>query len=94
MKTSIKTMMDSHIRDNKHFIKSYSEDGDIYEYLAADFANLDQGHVWYLTDDECVLWDTNEAERERLTREIWSFIEQYKGVSIDTYMNDTIEPAY
>lgn len=75
MKNSIKTIFENSIRDNRLYIEQYG--GNIAEYYREDFAYQDQGHVWYLTDEEIELWETMKDERERLINEIHDFLDDY-----------------
>lgn len=75
MKNSIKTIFENSIRDNRLYIEQYG--GNIAEYYREDFAYQDQGHVWYLTDEEIELWENDEDERERLINEIHDFLDDY-----------------
>lgn len=93
MKSNIKSLLDAVIRDNKTHIRAYTPDGNIREYLAADFKAQDQGHAWYLTDEEIELWDNSEVEAERLINEVWALLDQYNK-PIEEYLGEKIEPAY
>lgn len=75
MKNSIKTIFESSIRDNRLYIEQYG--GNIAEYYREDFTSQDQGHVWYLADEEIELWENDEGERERLMNEIHDFLDDY-----------------
>lgn len=93
MKSNIKSLLDAAIRDNKRHIRAYTSDGNIREYFAADFNAQDQGHTWYLTDEEIELWDNSEAESEKLINQIWELLEQY-NMPVEQYLGEKVEPAY
>jgi phosphoribosyl-ATP pyrophosphohydrolase len=91
MKNNIKTLLEAAISDNKSYIKSFTENGNIREYFESDYGN--HGPSWYLTEEEIELWENSESERERLNNEILDLLYQY-NVPIDTYLNENVTPAY
>lgn len=95
MKTSIKTLLESHIKDNKGYIKSYTEDGNIKEYLNGDLDAMgDNGFFWYLTNEEIEIWESgNEAEIERLSQQVMDLIYEY-NLPIEEYLGEPVEPTY
>ena len=82
MKNNTKSLVDAVINDNRQHIKEYNQEGSVYEYLYADFAT-DQGHCFYLTDEEIKLWESGEDNRSDLINEINGFLEGYKDVNLN-----------
>jgi hypothetical protein len=74
---TLKTQIESIIRDNKEYILDYTEKGNVFEYLHYDFANVDNGHCFYLTSEEIEKWENNEDDRVELINEINDFLKNY-----------------
>ena len=83
MKKDIKQIVDQVIFNNQEAIKGYTEDGNVYEYLFADYASDGQGHCFYLTESEIKDWETSEDKRNYLINEIDEFLEQFKDVNLN-----------
>ena len=74
---TLKTQIKSIISDNKEAILSYTEKGNVYEYLHYDFAETEQGHCFYLTEEEIEIWEKNNDDRVYLINEINDFLKKY-----------------
>lgn len=86
MKANIKQTIDSIIRDNRAYIESYTNN--ISDYLIVDFANEDQGHCMYLTDEEIELWEKDEDEKVRLINQINDLINEY-NIETEEYFTES-----
>ncbi|MFV0441839.1 MAG: hypothetical protein ACK5LV_11220 [Lachnospirales bacterium] len=74
MKANIKQLLDSVILDNEEFIRDYSEDGNIKEYLlgCADA----EGIYWYLTDEEITQLENN-INVDEIYDEVYALFDEY-----------------
>jgi len=72
MKTSIETLLNSYVSDNK---KSIIENGgNAAEYILADTEAQDQGWLWFLSDEEITDFEENKDARKRYIQEIRDFV--------------------
>jgi len=94
MKNSIKTLFESSIRDNKRYIKAYSETGNIKDYYAGNIEANQDDIMWYLSDEEIYFCDNNtEDEYTHIYDEVWDFIYSY-NMPVEDFLGEKIEPAY
>lgn len=76
MKSNIKQLIEQVVTDNREHIIRYSNNP--YEYLHFDFAQEDQAHAWYLTDEEITEYENgDEAVRECFNNEITDLLKEY-----------------
>ena len=74
----LKTQIDLIISDNKEYIRSYTEQGNVLKYLHNDFSENENGHHLYLTDEEIQFWgNACQDDRVYLINEIEDFLKQY-----------------
>ena len=94
MKNSIKTLFESCIEDNKHFIKSYTEDGNIYDYFAGNIEQDQNIMLWFMNDEEIEFCENHSTgECSHIYEKIWDFLAEY-NCSIDYFLGENVEPAY
>jgi hypothetical protein len=94
MKTSIKTLFESSIRDNKSFIKAYSETGNIKEYYAGNIEQNEDDILFYLSDEEIEFCENHpEDECAHIYDKVWDFIYSY-DMTVEDFLGEKVEPAY
>ena len=72
MQASIETMLKSYIYDNRSFI---IENGrNVAEYILSEAENMDNGWLWFLSDDEIEKFESDRDAKDRMIQEIKDYL--------------------
>lgn len=75
MKTNIKTLLDGFVYDNKEDI--IDNGGNVASFILADAAELENGYLWFLTEEEITEFETsNKHRRSELLAEIFNYVQE------------------
>jgi hypothetical protein len=94
MKTSIKTLFEASIRDNKSFIKAYTETGNIKDYYAGNIEANQDDIFWYLSSEEIEFCENHsDSDCAHIYDEVWDLIYSY-DIPVEEFLGEEVEPAY
>ena len=72
MQSSIETMLKSYIYDNRSYI---IENGiNAAEYIISEAENMDNGWLWFLSDEEIEIFELDRDARQQMIQEIKDYV--------------------